>query len=184
MWKKTEGDETMQDSSTDRSMMNSPVAGGASGSAGKSATIGPTIKVNGDVSGEEDLIIYGSVEGTVNLKNNNLVVGDKGRLTANVSARVIRVEGEVKGELIASERIVITPNGNVTGDITAPRVVLEDGCNFKGSIDMDSSKAPAKAPAPGAEIQKPRPVASAGSNNGGGAKQQTASNPNIRPATS
>ncbi len=180
MWKKTEGDETMQDSPTDRPMLNTQAAG-TTGGAGKSATIGPSISINGDVTGEEDLVIYGSVEGTVNLKSNNLVVGDKGELTANVSARVIRVEGAVKGELIASERIVITPNGSVTGDITAPRVVLEDGCNFKGSIDMDSSKKPAKAaPAQSAEAQS-RPAAS----NGGGAKpQQPASNPNIRPVAS
>ncbi len=181
MWKKTEGDETMQDSSTDRPMVNSPVAGGTPGSSGKSATIGPSITINGDVTGEEDLTIYGSIDGTVNLKSNNLVVGDKGRLTANVSARVIRVEGEVKGELIASERIVITPNGSVTGDITAPRVVLEDGCNFKGSIDMDSSKRPTKAPAQGTEAQaRPAPTGP----NGGGAKQQPAPNPNIRPVAS
>jgi len=177
MWKKTEGEETMQDSQTDRPTLNTAVAPGTPGGTGKSATIGPSISINGDVTGEEDLVIYGSIEGTVNLKSNNLVVGDKGQLTANVSARVIRVEGAVKGELIASERIVITPNGSVTGDITAPRVVLEDGCNFKGSIDMDASKRPGKAPA---ETQS-RPSAS----NGGGAKpQQPASNPNIRPVAS
>ncbi len=101
------------------------------------ATIGPSIKIKGDISGEEDLVIHGSIEGTINLKNNNLMVGEKGHIKANVTARSICVGGEVKGELMGSEQITIKPSGRVAGNIRAPRVVLDDGCQFKGSIDMD-----------------------------------------------
>ncbi len=113
---------------------------GQAGGAQKAATIGPSISIHGDVTGEENLIVRGTIEGTINLKENNLVVGENGRITANITARVIRVEGEVKGELRGSEQVIIRPSGTVNGDIKAPRVVLEDGCQFRGSIDMDADK--------------------------------------------
>jgi len=107
----------------------------------KPATIGPSIVIHGDVTGEEDLVVDGAIEGTVNFKDNNLVVSENGRVTANINARIIRVDGEVKGELYGSEQVVISPSGKVKGDIRAPRVVLEDGCTFKGSVDMETEKA-------------------------------------------
>ena len=111
-----------------------------SSSAKKPATIGSSIIIHGDVAGEEDLIVDGTIEGTVNFKENSLVVSKNGRVTANINARVIRVEGEVKGELRGTEQVLVTPTGQVAGDIRAPRVVLEDGCQFKGSIDMSVDK--------------------------------------------
>ena len=107
----------------------------------KSGMIGPSITIHGDVTGEEDLVVDGVIEGTVNLKENNLVVSENGKVTANVNARIIRVDGEVKGELRGTEQVSISPTGKVSGDIRAPRVVLEDGCQFKGSVDMESDKA-------------------------------------------
>ena len=113
------------------------------GSGRKSGMIGPSITIHGDVTGEEDLVVDGVIEGTVNLKENNLVVSENGKVTANVNARIIRVDGEVKGELRGTEQVSISPTGKVSGDIRAPRVVLEDGCQFKGSVDMESDKAAA-----------------------------------------
>ena len=106
----------------------------------KPASIGSSIIIHGDVAGEEDLIVDGTIEGTVNFKENSLVVSKNGRETANINARVIRVDGEVKGELRGSEQVVVSPSGQVPGDIRAPRVVLEDGCQFKGSVDMSVDK--------------------------------------------
>ena len=65
------------------------------------------------------------------------MVGQGGHVNANVIAKNICVEGEIKGELRGGEQIVIKPSGRVTGDIRAPRVILNDGCQFKGSVDMD-----------------------------------------------
>ena len=123
------------------------------GSGRKSGMIGPSITIHGDVTGEEDLVVDGVIEGTVNLKENNLVVSENGKVTANVNARIIRVDGEVKGELRGTEQVSISPTGKVSGDIRAPRVVLEDGCQFKGSVDMESDKAAAA----GDRTRTPRP---------------------------
>ena len=107
--------------------------------AGKSepAVIGPSIRIDGDVRGEEDLLIEGEVKGTVQLKDNSLVIGSQGRVRANVYARAIDVEGLTEGDLYGSERVNVRKSAQVKGNIIAPRVSLEDGARFKGSIEMD-----------------------------------------------
>ena len=104
---------------------------------GDRATIGPSIFIKGDLSGDEDLVIEGRVEGTVDLKQNNVTVGKNGRVKADVLGRVVTVEGEVDGNVFAQEQAIVRQSGAVRGNITSPRVILEDGSRFKGSIDME-----------------------------------------------
>lgn len=99
--------------------------------------IGPSINIKGEVTGDEDLTIEGRVEGTINLKGNELSVGQSGAVFADIEAKVIKIEGEVTGDITGNEKVVISKSGNVKGNIVAPRVTLEDGAIFKGSIDMD-----------------------------------------------
>ena len=105
------------------------------------ATIGPSIRISGDLTGDEDLIVQGEVEGTVVLPKNLLTIGQDGRVNASVKARVIHVEGKVEGDLRGDEQVIVKRSGDVQGNITAPRVTLEDGCRFKGSINMDEGAA-------------------------------------------
>ena len=107
------------------------------------AVIGPSIVVKGELSGEEDVLIQGRVEGEVDLGQNNLIVGKEGFAKANVRARTITIEGEVEGDLFGEERVIIRQSGNIRGNINAPRVSLEDGARFKGSIDMEPQGASA-----------------------------------------
>ena len=104
------------------------------------ATIGASIFIKGDLSGEEDLVIEGRVEGKVDLKQNNVTVGKNGKVKADVSGRVVTIEGEVTGNVFAREQAILRQAGAIRGNITAPRVVLEDGSRFKGSIDMEVPK--------------------------------------------
>ena len=78
------------------------------------------------------------MEGTVRLDGNNLTVGSQGRVKADIHAKVISVEGEVRGNLFGQEKIIIRKTGNVKGNLVSPRVSLEEGATFKGSIDMGS----------------------------------------------
>jgi len=103
--------------------------------------IGPSITIKGEVSGDEDLLIQGRVEGTIQLGGNEVSVGESGKVSADIQAKVARVDGEVTGDITANEKVVISKSGNVRGNITAPRVTLEDGAIFKGSIDMDPAGA-------------------------------------------
>jgi cytoskeletal protein CcmA (bactofilin family) len=105
------------------------------------AMIGPSITIKGEVTGEEDLLIQGKVEGTINLNGNQVSVGESGQVCANIQAKVIKVDGKVTGDITGIEKVLISKTGNVRGNIVAPRVTLEDGAIFKGSIDMDPASA-------------------------------------------
>lgn len=102
-------------------------------------TIGPSIQISGDVlvTGNEGLRIEGRVEGTISPSDSIITVGKEGQIYATIKARAIYVEGKVEGDLKGDERVVVHSSGNVRGNIVAPRVTLEDGCKFQGSIDMD-----------------------------------------------
>lgn len=110
--------------------------------------IGTGIQINGDISGDENLVIDGKVEGSVKLNSNEVSVGQGGRVKADVSARIVRIDGRLDGDIVGQEKVIISKTGNVRGNIKAPRVLLEDGAMFKGSIDMDPETAvePASAP--------------------------------------
>jgi cytoskeletal protein CcmA (bactofilin family) len=125
------------------------------------ATIGPSIQISGDVTGNEDVRIEGRVEGTVNLSDNILTIGKEGQINATANARAIFVEGRVEGDLKADEQIVIQSSGNVRGNIAAPRVTLEDGCKFKGSIDMDVEPSAAHSSASSGRNEKIADIKSA-----------------------
>lgn len=132
-----------------------PVVNKASSTAkrpeGVLAVIGSKVKVNGDIISSEDLLVEGEVTGTITLSDNELVIGTSGRVQANISAKTVRIEGEVKGDIDGSERVVICASGNVQGNVSSPRVMLEDGGRFKGSIDMGGGKPAATAkPTPSA----------------------------------
>lgn len=103
--------------------------------------IGPSIEIKGTITGNENLIIDGTVDGAVNLPDNDLTIGDTGKVTADLSAKNVKVEGQVTGDITGSEKVVISKSGRVRGNIIAPRVTLEDGAKFKGSIDMDPGEA-------------------------------------------
>lgn len=138
MFKKRTVEET--EPTTQGTADGQPVAPQPNMSVAKSyklSSIGPSIRLRGDVEGEEDVIVNGRVEGTVNLRNNRITVGEDGSVNATVNAATIEVEGYLQGDISAAEQVVVRRSGRVVGSVKAPRVTLEDGCQFKGSIDMD-----------------------------------------------
>jgi cytoskeletal protein CcmA (bactofilin family) len=108
------------------------------GTRREGATIGPSIQIDGDLRGQEDLLIEGEVNGTIQLRNNSLTVGGQGKVKADVYANEILVDGYVEGDLYGSERVAIRKNAQVRGNVTSPHVSLEEGAHFKGSIEMDT----------------------------------------------
>ena len=111
------------------------------------ATIGPSISIKGDITGREDLLIEGQVEGAIQLRECDVTVGTNGRVTADIHGKRIYVDGEVTGDLVGEE-VLIRESGRVQGNARAPRVTLENGCHFRGNIDMkprEGMKPPAGA---------------------------------------
>lgn len=139
MWKK---DETMPDalSEVDAAMRRPEPLRLATPGAGGQAVIGPSITIHGEVSGNEDLLVQGTVDGSLDLEAHAVTVGAEGHVNANITARVITVEGHVEGDLNAKDQVILRSKARVKGDITAPRVVLEDGANFRGLVDMGDAE--------------------------------------------
>ncbi len=100
--------------------------------------IGSGVKVKGEISGKEDLTVHGQVEGIINFKKSQVIVTKSGSIKAEIYGKIISIEGEVEGNLIGKEKIVLQPSGVVRGNMTAPRVHVEDGAKFKGNVDMES----------------------------------------------
>jgi cytoskeletal protein CcmA (bactofilin family) len=100
------------------------------------ATIGQSIRIKGEVTGDEDLLIQGSVDGSVTLKKHSITVGPDGEVKASIDGRLVTVEGTVEGNITADEQVILRGSASVRGDIFAPRVVLEDGARFRGGVDM------------------------------------------------
>jgi len=120
------------------------VSNGISGTVG---TIGKSVVIKGELSASEDLTIEGTVEGKIELKQNILTIGANGKIKASVFAKAVIVQGEVTGNISASEKIDIRDAGSVDGDLASPRVAIADGAHFRGSIDMQRAGGkPADAP--------------------------------------
>lgn len=111
------------------------------------SVLGPTLKFKGELSAEEDLVILGSVEGSIK-HTAQLTIGEEGTIKANIEAERITVDGNVIGNLTAGSSVCVREGADVTGDIFAPTVALYEGCRFKGKIDMDTRSAQAEKPKP------------------------------------
>lgn len=138
--------DNLHDSESDSPPREAPQASPASresrpaaaNRSGSMAVIGASINVDGKLRGDEDLVIEGKVKGTVELKKNSVTIGSQGNVQADIYAHTIYVDGSVDGNLLASEQVVIRKTARVKGSIASPRVSLEDGAQFNGTIDMDA----------------------------------------------
>jgi len=103
--------------------------------------LGSGLRVKGDISGTEDLLIDGSVEGMIQLDEGKLTVGTMANLKADINAREVVVYGHVKGNVRATRQIEIKKEGSVIGNLTTAHILIEDGANFRGTIEIDRGAA-------------------------------------------
>jgi cytoskeletal protein CcmA (bactofilin family) len=109
---------------------------------GAVASIGKSIVFKGDLSGDEDLEIDGTVEGSVQLPNNHLTVAASGQVSASINAKSVTVVGRIVGNVTATERVEVESTGVVEGDIRAPRLLISEGAVVNGSVEMSPRAAP------------------------------------------
>ena len=108
--------------------------------APRASVLGPTLRFRGELSAQEDLIIQGSVEGSIT-HTQSLTVGTDGSMKGDIRARVIVIDGKVEGDLYATESVNIRATAKVKGNVFAPRVAITDGAFFQGQIEMQPSGA-------------------------------------------
>lgn len=98
--------------------------------------IGPAVTINGRLTGDEPVNVFGRIEGNVQL-NNHLVVEEGGQVVAELDVQVLTVRGGFNGDVVAHEVITLESGCVVTGNLKAPRIIIQEGARFKGNIDMD-----------------------------------------------
>jgi cytoskeletal protein CcmA (bactofilin family) len=108
--------------------------------ASRASVLGPTLKFRGELSAQEDLIVQGSVEGSIT-HTQSLTIGTDGTMKGDIRARVIVIDGKVEGDLYATESVNIRATAKVKGNVFAPRVGINEGAFFQGQIDMQPSGA-------------------------------------------
>ena len=134
------------------------------GQESSKVNIGKSVIIKGELSGSEDLTIEGQVDGKIELRQNVLTIGPNGRIKAEIFAKAVVVQGEVSGNITATEKVDIRDAGSVDGDLAAPRIAIADGAHFRGSIDMKREGGAKAAGATTGQAAKPAEAKSAAPN--------------------
>ena len=133
----------------DKDVQPGPAAAGTPASPGSTnrtpASLGPGLKIKGELTGHEDLKLECKIEGAISLGGHRLSVGSTARIHADIVAREVVVAGEVTGNVSARDRIEIKKGGSIVGDLTTARIVIEDGAFFKGAIEIGKSNTEVRA---------------------------------------
>jgi cytoskeletal protein CcmA (bactofilin family) len=98
--------------------------------------LGDSVVIKGELSGSEDLTLYGQMQGSVKLPEHTLTIGPHAEIKADIAAKAVVIAGAVVGTVTASQKVDIQATGSVTGDILSPRLTIADGGYFLGKIDM------------------------------------------------
>ncbi len=115
------------------------------------AVLSRSLRIKGELSGADDVLIDGQVQGKINFSRQKVIIGKIGRVDADLLGRIVIIEGQLKGDVVAEEKIVVGKSAAVWGNLTAPRVVVEDGARFQGNIETDLGDQPHEAKPQSAE---------------------------------
>ena len=112
--------------------------------AGSACVIGSKTTVKGEITGDEDVLVEGAVEGQVRISR-DLRIAASGSVRANIEANSVIVSGEVLGDVTAAVRVDIQATGRLTGNIRAPKIVIAEGAVFRGNSDMSPRQGESKS---------------------------------------
>ena len=121
---------------------------------GPTAAIGSSMFIKGDIRTQEELVVDGEVEGSLE-SHSLLTVGPNGKVKANIKAREVIIFGRVQGNVDVTEKLAIREQGSLVGDIRTAGIIIDDGAYFKGSIDIVKSPPIVKKPEP-AKVEPPK----------------------------
>ena len=124
----------------DKQPANATPPAAASTTSCSKTWLGPSLHIKGDITGNDDLLVDGSVEGTIQLDGRTITVGTAAKLKADINAHDVVVSGQLEGNVRATRRIDIKKDASVVGNLTTPEIMIEQGAAFKGSIEIDISE--------------------------------------------
>jgi cytoskeletal protein CcmA (bactofilin family) len=105
---------------------------------------GRSVSVKGEISGSEDLVIDGQVEGRIDLPDHVLTVGPNATIVADVSVRAATIFGTVIGSIAAREKVDVRNTGSVEGQIVCARLVVQEGAVLNGQVDAKGERQAAR----------------------------------------
>ncbi len=105
----------------------------------KPSSLGPTFLCTGQISGQEDLLIKGTFKGTIRIKNHSLFIEKSARVEADIVAANVMLSGDLTGNIQATGKVFLSSEAKMKGDITAAKISVQDGAQFRGAIRMEKS---------------------------------------------
>jgi cytoskeletal protein CcmA (bactofilin family) len=119
--------------------------------------LGPDASFKGELSFEKGLRLHGRFEGKINSPG-RLHVAKEAKLSADVDAGSIIVEGEVRGNLNANDRIELKASARYEGDLRASKLVVDEGAVFSGHVSVGPEAVKNRPPQSSAGANAPRPA--------------------------
>ncbi|MEG9432185.1 bactofilin family protein [Terriglobus sp. ADX1] len=105
-----------------------------------STVLGKSIQVRGEISGAEDVIVHGRLQGSVTLKESRLTVGPDAEVEAELHVHDAIFLGQVNGNVTATGRVELRKGASLTGDVNAARLSIEEGSAIQGKVSLSGTK--------------------------------------------
>ena len=147
--------------STPESESNHDLTRGAPGVAPSQAerirpNVGRSVRFKGDINGDGDVDIDGTLDGSVTLPANSVTVRSAGCLKGGIKARNVFIAGKVNGDITAHERIELEASAQVDGNVKARRISVRDGARITGRVEVSEASLSAGPAADGPAIDSER----------------------------
>lgn len=107
-------------------------------------TIAQGTRLKGEVRFEEDVLIDGYVEGSIQV-NGKLIVGENAQIEADIEASEVEIHGKVEGAVRSQGKLSVQATGRIVGDISTEQLSVQEGAQLEGKISMSASGAAAKS---------------------------------------
>ncbi|HEX9286326.1 MAG TPA: polymer-forming cytoskeletal protein [Thermoanaerobaculia bacterium] len=126
-------------------------------SSAAATVIGSRVRIVGDLSGDEDVLVNGRLEGKIRV-DRKVVVSAGAEVEGDVQAKSVIIGGKVHGQVMASERAELLPSGRVQGNVHSPRIVMAEGAQIQGRVVMPNDAATRPLSPPKTEEPGKRPI--------------------------
>src|SRR5262245_58229578 len=110
--------------------------------------LGNSMSIKGELSGSEDLTLYGHMEGSIRLPDHTLTIGPEADIHAEISAKALVIMGRVTGNVTVADKVDIRSTGSLVGDLVSPRIAIADGGSILGKVQQMPRPAAAPRNAP------------------------------------
>jgi cytoskeletal protein CcmA (bactofilin family) len=100
--------------------------------------LGPKSTLRGDFATTEQLVILGQLDGG-RVQAPDITIGPAARVTAQIHAQTIRIEGALSGDVYATVSVVIHSSATVHGNIHSPQVTIQEGALVNGEVSRDAT---------------------------------------------